>query len=256
MDAKGELLENLKQGAKAVLNGDDPRVLRIAGKTSNKVLFFGFSENAVIRARSLKKKGVGISFSLKMPEESIPVDLKAPGTFMVYNALAAASVGYLLGLPAKEIKAGLEGFRQAAGRMNIFKTNKGIHIIDDTYNANPASMEAAISTFKSLRGESRGIMVAGDMLELGRYAEQMHKKIGSTFARSNISKLYGVGEFAEAVASGAMEEDMDQKDIVTGNIKEVLESLKTRLRPGDWVLVKGSRGMHMERIVEGLKTAG
>ncbi|MCG2830270.1 MAG: UDP-N-acetylmuramoyl-L-alanyl-D-glutamate--2,6-diaminopimelate ligase, partial [Desulfobacteraceae bacterium] len=118
---------------------------------------------------------------------------------------------------------------------------------------NPNSMEAAIRTLSSLKGSSRGILVAGDMLELGEHAEAMHRKIGSLSARSNIAKLYVTGEFAEAVADGVGKEDKNSMNIFIGSREEILEDLKKSLLPEDWVLVKGSREMGMEKIVEGLK---
>jgi MurE/MurF fusion protein len=252
MQAKGELLEEIKPGGTAALNADDPRLLQLADHTSRNVLFFGHSKNARISARSVKKTGSGLSFTLVLPEESITVDLKTPAAFMISNALAAAAVGYVLGLTAGEIKDGLEDFKPVKGRMNILKTGKGINIIDDTYNANPDSMKAAINTLRSLKGNHTGILVAGDMLELGDHAESMHRNIGRIAAGSDISKLYVTGEFSRTVASGAMEEDMNPRDIFTGTKEEILEGIKDRLSPGDWVLVKGSRGMAMETIVQGL----
>jgi len=252
MQAKGELLEEIKPDGTAVLNADDPRVLQLADYTSRKVLLFGLSKNALIRALTVKETGTGLSFTLVLPEESITVDLKTPAIFMVSNALAAAAVGYLLGLTAGEIKEGLENFKPVKGRMNILKTGKGINIIDDTYNANPDSMKAAINTLMSLKGNNRGILVAGDMLELGEHAESMHRNIGRIAAGSDIAKLYVTGQFAQTVAMGAMDEDMDSRDIFTDTKEKILEDIKDRIGPGDWVLVKGSRGMTMETIVQGL----
>ena len=252
MQAKAELLKEIKPNGTAVLNADDHRLLQLADYTSRNVLLFGLSKNALIRALSVKGTGTGLSFTLVLPEESITVDLKTPAIFMVSNALAAAAVGYLLGLTAGEIKEGLEDFKPVKGRMNILKTGKGINIIDDTYNANPDSMKAAINTLMSLKGNNRGILVAGDMLELGEYAESMHRNIGRIAAVSDIAKLYVTGQFAQTVATGAMDEDMNSSDIFTGTKEEILEGIKDRIGPGDWVLVKGSRGMTMETIVEGL----
>ncbi len=253
MHAKGELLGKIKPKGKVILNADDPRALQLANKTSKDILFFGLSKRAQIRALSIKKKGLGNSFILTMPEESVPINLKTPGDFMVSNALAAAAAGYLLGLSAREIKAGLEDFKPVEGRMNILETGRGIHIIDDCYNANPGSMEAAIKTLMSLTGNKRRILVAGDMLELGKHAKSMHKMIGKLAAKSNITRLYVTGRFAESVAAGAHEEDVDFRNIFFGTRKEILEDLKDRLEPGDCVLVKGSRSMGMEIIVQGLK---
>ncbi len=251
MRAKGELLERIKPGGKAVLNADDRRVLQLADKTTQDVLLFGVSKKAAIRAVSIKETKHGISFTLILPEESISIDLRASGKFMVSNALAAAAVGYLLGESPMEIKTGLENFMPAHGRMNIL-ASRGIHIIDDTYNANPDSMKAAITTLKSLKGNNRGVLVAGDMLELGDYAESMHKMIGSFAAASGIARLYVTGEFAETVARGAKDENAGFKDIFIGSKEEILKDLIGWLRPGDWVLVKGSRSMNMEKIVKGV----
>jgi len=251
MNAKGELIEKIKPKGTVVLNADDSRVLSLSKKTSKKVLYFGLSEDAHIRALNINEKATGISFTLVLPEERIPIELRAYGRFMVLNALAAASVGYLVGLSSKEIKAGLECFRPVKGRINIVDV-RGVHIIDDTYNANPDSMKAAIRTLDSLKGNSRSILVAGDMFELGEHAESMHRNTGSLSARSNITKLYVTGEFAETVAEGARKENRNLMEIFIGSKKEILEDLKKWLLPGDWVLVKGSRAMGMEKIVEGL----
>jgi UDP-N-acetylmuramoyl-tripeptide--D-alanyl-D-alanine ligase len=253
MDAKAELLENIKPNGTVVLNADDPNLSDLCRRTSKKILRFGFSEDADIRAISVKKKRFGTSFILSMPTETLPIDLKIPGAFMISNALAAASAGYLLGLKAEDIKAGLEEFKSVQGRMNVFKTKNGIHIIDDTYNANPGSMESAIMTLKSMKGEHRGVLVAGDMHELGEHAEFMHKKIGSVAAGIGISGLYLTGRFAGSVAAGAQRNGMKRRDIFTGTKQEIVENLKDTLGPDDWVLVKGSRAMAMEQVVQDLR---
>ncbi|MBW2192272.1 MAG: UDP-N-acetylmuramoyl-tripeptide--D-alanyl-D-alanine ligase [Deltaproteobacteria bacterium] len=253
LHAKTELLEQIKPDGTAVLNADDKRLLKLAGEISKSVLLYGMSEDAEIRARDIKEKGAGLSFTLVLPSEQIPIDLKTPARFMVSNALAAASVGHLMGLSAGEIKAGLETFETARGRMNIFKTVTGINIVDDTYNANPGSMTAAISTLASLKGNKRGVFVAGDMLELGQHAESMHRKLGALAARSDINRLYVTGKFAESVETGARNENMDTRNIFTGTKEEILDNLTGWVQPGDWILVKGSRGMRMETLVEGLK---
>ena len=252
MNAKGELLKRIKPEGTAVLNADDSRAFYLAAKTSREVFYFGLSKDARIRALDINETAAGISFTLALPEERISIKLRVHGGFMVSNALAAASVGYIIGLSLEEIKAGLEYFQPVKGRVNIFDI-RGVHIIDDTYNANPDSMEVAIKTLNLLKGKNRGIFVAGDMFELGRYSESMHREIGSLSARSNIAKLYITGEFAEAVANGAIGEDKNSMDIFIGSREEILEDLKKWLLPGDWVLVKGSRAMGMEKIVEGLR---
>lgn len=252
MHAKGELLEKIKPTGTAVLNADDPRLLEVADTTSRNILFFGVSSPAAVRAESINQEVSGLSFRLVLPGDSISVYLNTPAVFMISNALAAAAVGYLSGFTGDEIKEGLEAFKPVKGRMNILNTGKGIHIIDDTYNANPDSMTAAIKTLNTLKGKNRGILVAGDMLELGHHAESMHHRIGSVAARSDIAYIYATGQYAENVVSGALKEHMNPAHIFKGNQKEILEDITGRLESGDWVLVKGSRGMAMENVVEEL----
>jgi UDP-N-acetylmuramoyl-tripeptide--D-alanyl-D-alanine ligase len=253
MREKEQLIDHLKTGGRAVLNADDRRVARIADRTEEKVLLFGLSESAAVRATKIQEKISGISFSLNLPGESLTVDMKVPGQFMIINALAAAAVGQLLELSAKEIKSGLEAFKPAWGRMNIFQTANGIHIIDDTYNANPDSMQAAIATLNGLRANNRSVLAAGDMLELGSQAESLHRQVGARAATADINKLCVTGEYAEAVAAGAKDAGMKGENIVIGSQEKILSHLKDFLRAGDWVLIKGSRGAKMENIVKGIK---
>ena len=256
MHEKGQLLDHLKAKGKAVLNADDRRVSKIAAetdRTKKEVLFFGLSEKADIRATAVNEKANGISFTLDLPQESLAVDLKVAGQFMVTNALAAAAVGHLLGVSPAEIKVGLETFEPVWGRMNILQTASGIHVIDDTYNANPDSMKAAISTLKSLRANNRSGFVAGDMLELGAQAESLHRQVGAWAATADINKLWITGEYADAVATGAKDAGMKSENIFIGSQEKILDNLKNSLKPGDWVLVKGSRGARMDNIVKGIK---
>ncbi|UCD77646.1 MAG: UDP-N-acetylmuramoyl-tripeptide--D-alanyl-D-alanine ligase [Desulfobacterales bacterium] len=250
---KGSLLKGLGRHGKAVLNADDPRVRQLARQTAHEVHLYGLAPDAAIRADDVAEKENAICFTLKLVEESISIRLNSPGRFMVTNALAAAAVGNLLGLSAGKIKAGLEAFEPVSGRMNIHRTPNGIHIIDDTYNANPDSMKAALTTLKRMRAGARGIFVAGDMLELGRQAASLHSQVGALAARSGINRLYAYGEYADSLAAGARNEGLPAADSITGSREEIIEDLIAWLQPGDWVLVKGSRGMAMEKVVQGLK---
>jgi UDP-N-acetylmuramoyl-tripeptide--D-alanyl-D-alanine ligase len=252
MHAKAELLEKIKPAGVVVLNADDERIMKIAKNAPGETVFFGRSERATIRADSIAEKESGISLNLLLPTETVSVNLFIHGGFMISNALAAAAIGHLIGLSAQDIRAGLEAFRPAPGRMNVLRTPKGINIINDSYNANPGSMEAALITLKVLSGDQRGFFVAGDMLELGSKADSLHREIGSRAARSDIARLYVTGKHANAVASGAMNEHMNSRDIFMGTKEEICRDLAEHLRKGDWVLVKGSRAMGMEKIIDSL----
>ena len=137
--------------------------------------------------------------------------------------------------------------------MHVLDTRHGVHIIDDTYNANPGSMEAALNTLQTLRKGRRGIFVTGDMKELGRHAARLHKDVGALAAQAGIAALYATGEFAEMVAAGAVEAGMETESIITGDKEEILKALILRVKADDWILVKGSRAMAMEDVVRKLK---
>lgn len=254
MKAKGELFENMKPNGTAVLNIDDPMIQKLSQRLSMSSIVYGCSDKAYIRALSIESTDNETHFTLLIPDHPhTRVRMPVPGAFMVYNALAAASVGFLLNLSPEQIRSGIESFKPVKGRMNITHTKFGIHVIDDTYNANPASMEAAIRTLVSLKGNHRAILVIGDMKELGDHSNQLHHSIGSIAGSSGISKLYVTGSFADQVISGALHAGMPAKNIVTGSKQDIMNDLSTYLKPQDWILVKGSRAMGMEVIAEYLK---
>ncbi len=253
MQAKGELLGEIHRTGVAVLNADDPRVLRLADKAISRVLFYGFSDTAAVRARDVRPAGLGQTFILTLPgDESTQVHLNSPGQFMITNALAAAAAGYAAGVDLETIKKGLENFKPVKGRMHLLKNSKGANILDDTYNANPASMEHAIITLGNLKGGGRAFLVLGDMFELGEQAPELHRKIGALAARSGIERLYITGKFAAEVAQGAIAEKLLPEKIFTGSQTAIITHMLLNLQEGDWVLVKGSRAMRMETVVQGL----
>jgi UDP-N-acetylmuramoyl-tripeptide--D-alanyl-D-alanine ligase len=253
MREKGDLLKKMNTDGRAILNADDDRVCRLAAATDKDVVLYGLSENATVRAEDIHETADGITFTLVLPQAHAPVHLKLSGHFMVANALAAAAVGHLTGIAVHDIKAGLESFRTTAGRMGILETPGGIHIIDDTYNANPSSMLAAITTLNTLSTGRRSILVSGDMLELGEHSRALHRQVGVQAADAGVCKLYVTGEFADAVVAGAGESGMNQEQIFTGTKSQIIAALITELQSGDWLLVKGSRGSAMEEVVKALK---
>jgi UDP-N-acetylmuramoyl-tripeptide--D-alanyl-D-alanine ligase len=250
MHAKGELIEKIKPGGKIILNADDPMTVHLALKASEKPILFGLSEHADIRGMDISAVSGGISFTLGIHQEKIQINLSVPGEFMVINALAAAAIGHTVGIPVPEIKAALENFTPIKGRMNLHQMRDGITIIDDTYNANPGSMKAAIRTLKDLKKTGRGITVLGDMLELGESSRSLHREIGLFAAQAGISRLYVTGEYADAVVQGASEGGMAHKDIFSGTKADIFRDVVQTLSADDWVLVKGSRGMRMETLVQ------
>ena len=255
MMAKGELLEALDKDGTAVLNIDDQRVCRLAERFEGRVVTFGIHNSAEVWATSVCLNPCNSVFDLCWYDESARVRLPMPGAGAIYSALAAATVGYRIGLSIEEVRKGLEAVPTLPGRMEILTLPGGIYVVNDTYNANPSSMALAINTLQSLKGKGRGILVTGDMLELGAHAVKAHKRLGRLIVRAGASRLYATGEFAEVVAEGAVEAGMDPNRTFIGTHAEIVEDLKRCLGPGDWVLVKGSRLMGMEKVVEGLKAA-
>lgn len=254
--AKAELLDHLRPGGAAVLNADDPLVRSLKERAAVRVRYFGLSGDAEVRARGIRTAGNGVRFLLEFDGDAVEVVLATPARFMVANALAAAAVGRQLGMDADGIRAGLESFKLVQGRLNLECTANGVHIIDDTYNANPGSMQAALETLKDLKRRARAAFVAGEMYELGAQSAQLHRDVGAFAARSGVTRIFACGGFASFLADGAREAGMAAADVVTGSREELCQALRDWLRPGDWVLVKGSRAAAMERVVERLKEWG
>ena len=252
VNAKGELIEGLKSDAIAILNADDPAFPKLKNKASCDVLSFGINNNANISARSITQKKNCCSFDLILPHEEVQVNLPTPGAFMVSNALAAACAAFHLKLSANEIKKGLETFNPVAGRLNIVTNKEQVNIIDDTYNANPASMDAAFQTLCELKGKNTGFLIVGDMFELGENSNELHEQTGENAAKKGIDKIYATGSFADAFIKGALSAGINKKNVRTDTKANIISELKTKLKPGDWVLVKGSRAMGMETIVSAL----
>lgn len=254
-DAKGELLARIQEDGVALLNADDPKIRELVPNSPVRTLLFGESPAATIRAENIVESSKGVSFRLITPDGDADVNLRANGYFMVSNALAAAAVGHRMGLKLDQIRDGLERFEPVKGRMEI-KSAGDIHIIDDTYNANPASMAVALRTLEKLKGNARGIAVLGDMLELGEASAALHRELGERIARTDVSQLFVAGAFAAEVAQGAFSGGMPAERVATGEVDALSHLVERTAEAGDWVLVKGSRGMRMERVVQYLlKTA-
>lgn len=250
--AKAELFDALEPGCQALINVDDSLVAGLENLCRCEVMTFGTAERARIRAMNIRIDRGKVTFDLHAQGNSIPVALNTPGRFMVSNALAAAATGILAGLDLGAIKKGLESFEPVYGRMRILNSPRGFFVIDDTYNANPSSMMAAIGTLCDLKEEAKGILVAGDMRELGNETDDLHRSVGAFAAHKKVDGIYGFGEKAQLIISEAVRQGLRKESVFTGSKKEIIASLSKKLENGDWVLVKGSRTMAMEEIVKEL----
>lgn len=252
--AKGELVGAVDPDGAVFLNGDDAFSRTLAESSAARVVYYGLAEECAIRAADITTDEESMpSFNLIVGESTREVVLRVPGRHNVYNALAAAAVATYLGLPVDEIVFGLEAAESGSMRMQRFETASGIHVINDAYNANPTSMRAAVETLADISGATRRIAVLGDMAELGSLTELAHFRIGEEVARLPIDTLVTIGERARRIADGARAEGMSDADIrPCATPDEAAEILDDLLSPGDVVLVKASRVMGLERVVEGI----
>jgi UDP-N-acetylmuramoyl-tripeptide--D-alanyl-D-alanine ligase len=248
--AKGELLATIRTGGTAILNADDVRVAALADACPCSVRFFGTCDRAGIRAENVRPVKMGLAFTLITPSGEIDIRLATAMKAMVANALAAAAAGEVLGVSLDRIKTGLEAFSPGAGRMAIRELEGGIRLLDDTYNANPGSMAAAIETLAAMGADGRNLAVLGDMLELGDQSRALHRAVGRAVGEAGIDRLYAAGRFAFEVAEGAKDGRMTEDRIFVGTKAEIVGQLQEELRTGDRILVKGSRGMAMEEVVD------
>ncbi len=253
--AKGELYAALDAEDLAVFNVDDPHVSDLARKCLARKLGFGVGPKADVTARSVVSRPYGmVTFALVAGGEEIEITLQTPGRHNIMNALAASAVAVAMGIDLKTIKEGLEEFRMLANRLEIVKLPQGMTIINDTYNANPASMRAALRTLKEIKGGRQGIAVLGDMLELGEQAVEAHNSVGKYIADLGIEYVVVLGEFASNLAEGAVKYGLDINHIFIVSGHEEAVGIIKRLASGDdVVLVKGSRGMRMEEVVRRLR---
>jgi UDP-N-acetylmuramoyl-tripeptide--D-alanyl-D-alanine ligase len=255
---KTRLLECLPSASFAILNGDDERVMNLSDRTRAHVVTFGFGKDVNMRIvgfRNLadKERPVGVTFKLEYGGSSVPVEIRgALGKSQAYAAAAAASVGVIFGMNLVKISEALREYAPAHGRMEIIPAVKCAYLIDDTYNASPLSMNSALETLKSLPAK-RKIAVLGDMLELGKHALEEHQKIGK-LAAAAAAILITVGPRAKFIAEGAKAAGMNPKRIQSFDLAEDARApVQKLLRKGDLVLIKGSRAMQLEKVVEEIR---
>jgi UDP-N-acetylmuramoyl-tripeptide--D-alanyl-D-alanine ligase len=246
--AKAELVESLPVDGWAVLNGDDPLVAAMAERTSARVALFGESPQCSVRGTVLSTSGLeGISFRLTCDDESVDVSAPLPGRHNLYNALAAATVGLADGLSLQEVAAAL-ATADVLLRLRVLSGPQGSTILDDTYNASPASMLAALDLLAELPG--RHLALLGDMLELGTFEEEGHCLVGERAAQTT-DILYTVGERGRIIGEAA--QAAGHQDVRFLASKEAAAAaIRETLSEGDHLLVKASRAMALETVIEEL----
>jgi UDP-N-acetylmuramoyl-tripeptide--D-alanyl-D-alanine ligase len=248
---KSALVRAIPPDGAVVLNADDPRVLAMHTQSRARVLYFSTRPGADVVAASPAVDGSdGLRFTLGIGQARRPLQLAFAGRHNVTNALAAAGVGRALGLSIEQIALGLESARPVKGRC-VWRPAGRIRILDDTYNANPGSVGASLETLAATSEGRRRVVVFGDMLELGDSSESAHREMGRAVAASGAAEFVGLGRWAQVAVEAARAAGLAESHHVT-TFEDAVALLLKRLAPGDAVLVKGSRGMRMERVVDAL----
>ena len=267
--AKAEIMDGMKKNTALVLNRDIPSMDIVINRAKEKniktiTLFSShagavsdahISADNIITADNIKIHDSALNFDLlrnNIIQENISIHSLA--SFMTGNALAASAAAFQAGMTAKDVKKGLAQFIPVSGRMCIMKDVAGFNIIDDTYNANPGSVKAALNTIKTMGTKSEyRIVVLGDMLELGPRSEELHFDIGIAAAKSCISMLYTHGKMANTIIKGALAGGMSKRRTMHGTKQNIARHILENTDKGAWILVKGSRGMKMETVIHHLK---
>ncbi|MFE9018257.1 UDP-N-acetylmuramoyl-tripeptide--D-alanyl-D-alanine ligase [Streptomyces sp. NPDC007808] len=258
--AKGELVESLPEDGTAILNADDPLVRAMASRTKAKVILFGESGEADVRAENVRLTDSGQpAFLLRTPSGASDVTMRLYGEHHVSNALAAAAVAHELGMSAEEIATALsEAGSLSRWRMEVTERPDGVTVVNDAYNANPESMKAALRALAAMGKGRRTWAVLGKMAELGDEALAEHDAVGRLAVRLNVSKLVAVGgREASWLQLGAYNEgSWGEESVHVSDAQAAVDLLRSELRPGDVVLVKASRSVGLERVAEALLAGG
>jgi UDP-N-acetylmuramoyl-tripeptide--D-alanyl-D-alanine ligase len=250
-EEKCDLVRAIPPTGRVVLNADDPRVAAMARAAAAPVVVYGRGEGAEVRAVGPITEGPsGLAFALEAGGRVAPVRLAFAGVHNVTNAVAAAAAAHALGLRLTEIVRGLEAARPAPGRC-VWRDAGAVRILDDTYNANPTSVRAALQTIRAAGTTHRLVVALGDMLELGPIAAEAHREIGREIAAAGVAEFVGVGRLAAEAVEAARECGLANAHHAT-TFEDTVAHLLKRLAPRDVLLVKGSRGMRMERVVDAL----
>jgi UDP-N-acetylmuramoyl-tripeptide--D-alanyl-D-alanine ligase len=255
--AKAELVEALPPDGVAVLNADDARVEAMAARCRGRVIRYGLHPAADVRATHVRTDVDGSRFRCVTEDCVAEAHLPVPGLHIVNNALAAVAVGVVEGVPLEAVLAALSEFAAPPGRLQLRRLAGDVVVVDDTYNASPSSLRAALETVRALRGDRRVVVVLGEMRELGPRAEGAHREAGELCAAEGVDLLVTVGQAGGLIADGARRAGLSPGAIHgAADAAEAARRAADMIRDGDVVLVKASRGVGLERVVAGLVSAG
>lgn len=253
-EAKGELVSGLPIDGTLIYNADDPLIVRLARSFGGGKISFGKSEGADIRADNIEISDLQTTrFRLSYDGQSRSVSLPFPGAHYVWNVLPGIALSRHLGITIDEIPEALGKLRPAAMRGGILRFQEGFTVIDDSYNANPNALRNMIETLTAVPGFSRRVLVAGEMLELGKDAPEMHFECGEFAVKHGVDVIIGIRGNAEEIVRAATHAGIPgERARFFENAEEAAEFTAAAARSGDLILVKGSRGVHTEKVVKKL----
>lgn len=250
LQAKTECFDHMKDGGLAILNGDDDKLSTKKNVNGRDAVFYGLGAENAIYATEVENLGFeGMSAVIHTPQGDFEASITIPGEHNVYNALAATAVGLELGLTLEEIQKGIAEAKTIAGRTNLIKAN-GYNVIDDCYNANPVSMEAAMDVLSHAKG--RTIAVLGDMGELGEDEKALHYGVGKCVAEKKIHTLFCAGTLAAEYKAGVESVENECKVFHFENKDDMITELLSYVEKGDNILIKASHFMDFPKVVEAL----
>lgn len=247
---KIKIIKYLSKDNYAVLNREDKLLSKASKNTKAKVIFFGKGSKIVAENISYSEKGT--KYTLRMGKSKIVVQIPIIGRQFVNNSLAAATVAKILGVPDELIKKELESFEKPPHRMNAFYTKEGAYVLDDSYNNNPEAAIETLETFERIASNKKKVVVFGDMLELGRLEEKYHKKLGRILSGYNINLLVGVGDASRVLVKEAGRRMDKNKCIWVKNHEGIYDIIAGKIDKNTAVLIKGSRALKLEKIVDKL----
>jgi len=249
LKAKSEIFDFADKNAVAILNGDDELLKKLSHKAGS-TLFFGTDEAAFCRARKLDDLGVkGSIWRVYMDGDNFMITIPLPGDYLIHNAMAAICTGRHFGVDNKSIAEAIKNFKPSKNRIDLIEIN-GITLINDVYNANPVSMKAMIDSLS--HSEGRKVCIFGDMLELGEDSEDYHEEVGRYAGKAKVELLMCTGEFAP-LYENAYKQAGGKACKVFESVENLIEEAASYLKKGDTVLVKASRGVRFERVIDRLK---
>lgn len=248
--AKTELIASLPDDGIAVLNGDDPWLRRMSHRTNARIVWYGMSEACDIRALSVDWSQEGMAFDVDTPHGPARMRIRLLGQHNVMNALAAVAVGHVLGLTLEAIAEGLSRVEAQRGRLRLMSA-RDVTVIDDAYNASPSSVAASLEVLQRIARPPHRVAVLGDMLELGDMEAEAHREAGRQAASVGVDRLFCVGERAVELAQSAKEAGLGHVRHFR-TVDELIPELEAHLSPGDVVLIKASRAMQLDRVVDAL----